>query len=250
MKEIIIDNKIISQSTFTMIAGPCSLESQEQMAEIMENVDADFIRGGVYKPRTTVDSFQGLREDGLRIFKTLKKKYNKLIITEIMAISQLDDIDDVDIIQIGARNMQNYDLLIAAGKTMKPILIKRGLANTVDELIGAISYIEAQGNDNIILCERGFRSFDNVSRFTIDMVAITVLKERTPYPVIVDPSHAAGRRDLVQPLALAAVMAGCDGLLVEVHPEPEMALSDADQQITINEYKALKEKVEKCIKLR
>ncbi len=250
MKKIIVKDKEISQSTFTMIAGPCSIESKEQMEVIMSNVEADFYRGGVYKPRTTVDSFQGLREEGLQLFVDLKNKYNKLIITEIMTIEQLNNLDGIDIIQIGARNMQNYDLLIAAGKTMKPILIKRGLASTVDELIGAISYIEAQGNDNIILCERGFRSFDNISRFTLDVAAIPVLKARTPYPVIVDPSHAAGTSELVEPLTLAAVAAGCDGLLIEVHPKPEDALSDADQQLTINEYNELKKKVEKCIQLR
>ncbi len=250
MKEIIVKDKVISQNTFTMIAGPCSIESEEQMREIMENVEADFYRGGVYKPRTTADSFQGLREEGLALFKKLRNEYNKLIITEIMSIDQLKDVGDIDIIQIGARNMQNYDLLIAAGKTNKPILIKRGLANTVDEMLGAISYIEAQGNNQIILCERGFRSFDNITRFTLDVAAIPVLKARTPYPVIVDPSHAAGVQELVEPLALAAVAAGCDGLLIEVHPNPECALSDADQQLTINQYKNLKVKVEKCVQLR
>lgn len=250
MKRIKLKDKIISQETFTMIAGPCSIESEAQMREIFTNVQADIYRGGAYKPRTTVESFQGMQQAGIELFSKLRDEYQQLIITEIMSIEQLNNIEKIDIIQIGARNMQNYDLLIAAGKTMKPILIKRGLANTVDELIGAISYIEAQGNDNIILCERGFRSFDNISRFTLDIAAIPVLKERTPYPVIVDPSHAAGKRELVEPLALAAVAAGCDGLLIEVHPDPSSALSDADQQLEISQYNDLKQKVEKCIQLR
>ncbi len=248
MKEIKIGNVTISQNTFTMIAGPCSLESYEQMDEIMQKIDADIYRAGVYKPRTNPESFQGLRETGLEMLVDLKHKHNKLIITEIMAIEQLKNVAEIDIIQIGARNMQNFDLLVAAAKTNKPILLKRGLANTVDELIGAIGYIEAAGNEQIIICERGIRSFDNISRFTLDIAAIVVLKQRTNYPVIVDPSHAAGTRNLVEPLALAAVAAGCDGLLVEVHPNPSEALSDAEQQLTIEMYEKLMIKVKKCRK--
>ncbi len=243
MKEIKVGNLVISQGSFTMIAGPCSLESYEQMDTIMQSIEADIYRAGVYKPRTSPESFQGLRESGLEMLVELKHKHNKLIITEIMAIEQLKHIAEVDVIQIGARNMQNFDLLTAAAKTNKPILIKRGLANTVDELIGAIGYIEAAGNDQIILCERGIRSFDTISRFTLDIAAIAVLKKRTKYPVIVDPSHAAGTRELVEPLTLAAVAAGCDGLLIEVHPNPEVALSDAEQQLTIEIYQELYEKL-------
>lgn len=243
MKEIKVGNITISQNTFTMIAGPCSLESYEQMDEIMQKVEADVYRAGVYKPRTNPNSFQGLREPGLEMLVDLKHKHNKLVITEIMSIDQLENTKEIDIIQIGARNMQNFDLLTAAAKTNKPILIKRGLANTVDELIGAIGYIEAAGNDQIILCERGIRSFDNISRFTLDIAAIPVLKKRTKYPVIVDPSHAAGTSELVEPLALAAVAAGCDGLLVEVHPNPQEALSDNEQQLTIDMYQKLMIKV-------
>ncbi len=250
MKKIKINEHIISQETFTMIAGPCSLESEAQMNEIMSNIKVDIYRAGVYKPRTTPQSFQGLREEGLTTLISLKGKFNKPIITEIMAISQLEQVEDIDIIQIGARNMQNFDLLTAAGATGKPILIKRGLANTIDELLGAIKYIEQTGNTKIILCERGFRSFDTISRFTIDMAAIPVLKAKTPYPVIVDPSHAAGASELVEPLALAAVAAGCDGLMVEVHPNPKAALSDAEQQLTIDQFQKLQAKVEKWIELR
>ncbi len=250
MREIIINNHVISQNTFTMIAGPCSLESKDQMQEIISMVDADIYRAGVYKPRTNPNSFQGLRAEGLEQLINLKKENNIPIITEIMAIDQLNNIDEIDIIQIGARNMQNFDLLLAAGKTKKPILIKRGLANTIEEFLGAIEYIESTGNHQIILCERGFRSFDTITRFTLDMAAITVLKTKTDYPVIVDPSHAAGTQELVEPLALAAVAAGCDGLMIEVHPNPEIALSDADQQLTIEQYKNLKQKVEKWIELR
>ncbi len=250
MEIIKINNHIISQNTFTMIAGPCALESREQMTTIMEQIDADIYRAGVFKPRTNPDSFQGLREAGLEMLVDLKKQQQKPIITEIMTIEQLHNIDDIDIIQIGARNMQNFDLLVAAGKTKKPILLKRGLANTIDEFIGAVKYIESTGNHQIILCERGFRSFDSITRFTIDMAAITILKERTDYPVIVDPSHAAGTQKLVEPLSLAAVAAGCDGLLIEVHPEPKSAKSDSEQQLTINQYNELKKKVEKWIELR
>ncbi len=247
--KITINDLEISQDTFTMMAGPCSLESEAQINMILDNVELDVLRAGVYKPRTTPESFQGLRKAGLDILVNKKKQYNKPIITEIMAIEQLKDINEIDIIQIGARNMQNYDLLIAAGKTQKPILLKRGLASTIDELIGASKYISSTGNDQIILCERGIRTFETKTRFTLDIAAIAILKELTPYPIIVDPSHAAGNMELVEPLALASVAAGCNGLLIEVHPDPKNALSDADQQLTINKYQELKRKVEKCRKL-
>lgn len=248
-KEIKIGDKVISQNTFTMIAGPCALESKEQMEYIINNVTCDFYRAGAYKPRTSPDSFQGLKRKGTEILNNLKNEYSIGIVSEVMSIDQLENFTNIDIIQIGARNMQNFDLLTAVAKLQKPILLKRGMGNTVEELIAASKYIEKEGNDQIIFCERGIRTFETSTRFMLDIAAISILQQETPYPVIVDPSHAAGRADLVEPLSLAAVAAGCNGLLIEVHPNPREALSDAEQQLTVEEFRKIQGKIEQWKKL-
>ncbi len=242
--EIKIKDQVISQSTFNVIAGPCSVESMEMMQQIVANLDNTmFIRGGAFKPRTSPYSFQGLKEQGIKILSDIKQDYNKLIVSEIMSIDQLALFDDVDIIQIGARNMQNFDLLKAVAKLGKPVLLKRGMGNTIDEFIGSAEYIASSGNDQIILCERGIRTFETQTRFTLDIASIEILKQRTNLPIFIDPSHAAGSYDLVESLSLASVAAGCNGLLIEVHNDPKNALSDADQQITIDKYNKLMVKV-------
>ncbi len=241
--EIQIGNTIICQDNFTMIAGPCAVESKEQFDIICREIETPFIRGGAFKPRTSPYDFQGLKNEGLKIMVEAKTKYNKFITTELLAVEDLQYFDEVDIIQIGARNMQNFSLLMAAAKTNKPILLKRGMGNTIDEFINAAEYIANMGNINIIMCERGIRTFEHATRFTLDIASIYEVKSRTNLPIFVDPSHAAGKVELVESLALAAVAAGCNGLLIEVHPNPKDALSDKKQQLTIKEYNTLVEKV-------
>lgn len=235
---------------FQIIAGPCSVENYEQMDTIFSSINnTNYIRGGAYKPRTRPTDFQGLGPEGINMMVELKEKYNKKIVCEALSVEQLVHFDDVDIIQIGARNMQNTPLLIAAGKTGKTILLKRGLASTVEELLSSAEYIKSTGNNNIILCERGIRTFSESSRFTLDIAAIAYIKKHSDYLVYIDPSHAAGDSSLVQALTLAGVVAGCDGLIIEVHPNPEVALSDKNQQLTIEEYNELYKKVNKCLEI-
>lgn len=225
-----------------IIHGPCSLESYEQMDEIIQNLKgiSSTFRCGIYKPRTNPDSFQGLKKDGIEILKKLKQENPQIKLTvEITSIDQLNEIDEIDIIQIGARNMQNYELLIAVGKTQKRVLLKRGFGATVEELISSAKYIQSQGNDNIILCERGIRTFSNSSRFTLDLSAVGFLQKKTTFPVFVDPSHAGGTAEEVIRLTKAAVAYGVDGILIEVHPDPKHALSDSEQQLNIEEYQKL-----------
>lgn len=220
---------------FAMIAGPCSVESEKQIRDIALAVSesgAVFLRGGAFKPRTSPYSFQGMQEKGIALLVMIKSETGMPLVTEISDISQLHLFDEVDIVQVGARNMQNYELLKELGKIKKPILLKRGLANTVEELLMSAEYILAGGNNEVILCERGIRTFENATRNTLDLSAVPLLKEITHLPVIVDPSHATGRRDLVLPMSLAAVAAGADGLMIEVHNNPEQALSDGQQSIT------------------
>src|SRR5665647_954151 len=220
---------------FSVIAGPCSIESKNQMIDIAKSVKsskAGFLRGGAFKPRTSPYSFQGMGEEGLDYLIQAKKETGLPVVTEIMSISQLEKYHDIiDVVQIGARNMQNYDLLKAAGKIRKPILIKRGMSATLEELLMSAEYVLAGGNENVILCERGIRSFQTATRNTLDLSAVPLLKTMTHLPVIVDPSHATGLYKLVAPMSLAAVAAGADGLLIEVHNDPEHALCDGPQSL-------------------
>ncbi len=228
-------NVKIGSGHFAMIAGPCSVESQEQVNDIATSVKeagANILRGGAFKPRTSPYAFQGLKEDGLQMLSEAKKLTGMPIITEIMNIRTLEYFENVDIIQVGARNMQNFDLLQELGKTKKPILLKRGLANTLQELLMSAEYIMSEGNENVILCERGIRTFETSTRNTLDLSAIPVLHEMTHLPVVVDPSHATGRSSLVPTMAAAAAACGADGLMIEVHNNPACALCDGAQSLT------------------
>ncbi len=224
----------IGGGTVTLIAGPCSVENEEQICQVALQVKAagaHMLRGGAFKPRTSPYSFQGLRAEGIRLLSLAKQVSGLPIVTEIMDASQLDCFDDVDVIQVGARNMQNFELLKVLGELRKPILLKRGLSATYEELLMSAEYIMAGGNENVILCERGIRTYETYTRNTLDITAIPVLKQLSHLPVLVDPSHAAGRYKLVPPLARAAIAAGADGLLIEVHNDPEHALSDGPQSL-------------------
>lgn len=236
----------IGGGELTLIAGPCSVESREQVCEIAESVKksgAKLLRGGAFKPRTSPYSFQGLRAEGIEFLLEAKKATGLPIVTEIMDISQLDLFSDVDVIQIGARNMQNFELLRQIGKTQKPILLKRGLSATYEELLMSAEYIMAEGNNNVILCERGIRTFETYTRNTMDVASVPALKKLSHLPVIVDPSHSGGRYDLVEPLSLAATAAGCDGLIIEVHNDPEHALCDGPQSLKPEAFDTLAKKV-------
>lgn len=220
----------------SIMAGPCSIESEEQILEIASSVKksgATFLRGGAFKPRTSPYSFQGMGEEGLELLKLAREKTGLPIVTELMSTDYLDKfVEDVDIIQIGARNMQNFDLLKAIGKTDKPILLKRGLCATIKEFLMSAEYIMANGNENVILCERGIRTFEDYTRNTLDLSAIPIIKKLSHLPIIVDPSHASGMWWLVEPLAKAAIAAGADGLMIEVHNDPDNAKCDGEQSIT------------------
>lgn len=225
-----------------VIAGPCAVESQEQIIEIARAVKksgANILRGGAFKARTSPYSFQGLGEQGLRFLINAKRETGLPIISEIMAPSQLPLFEEVDIIQVGARNMQNFELLKLLGKTDKPILLKRGLANSIEELLMSAEYIMVNGNEKIILCERGIRTFETMTRNTLDISAVPLLKKISHLPVVVDPSHAAGIAWLVEPLSMAAVAAGADGLIIEVHNNPALAKSDGAQSITPEMFSSL-----------
>jgi 3-deoxy-7-phosphoheptulonate synthase len=228
--------------TFTLIAGPCAVESREQTlttARCVAAAGAAMLRGGAYKPRTSPHSFQGLGREGLRVLAEAREATGLPIVTELTDAREIEPVLEVaDVIQIGARNMQNAALLTEVGRSGRPALLKRGAGATVDDLLAAAEYILVEGNDGVTLCERGIRTFERSTRFTLDVAAVPVLKERTHLPVIVDPSHAAGRRELVRPLSLAAVAAGADGLIVEVHPNPAEALCDGPQALTTAEFAA------------
>ena len=224
---------------FAMIAGPCSVESEEQIIEVAKAVKesgANILRGGAFKPRTSPYAFQGMKGEGIKLLLEAKKETGLPIVTEIMNISTLDLFADVDIIQVGARNMQNFDLLKELGKTRKPILLKRGLANTLQELLMSAEYIMSEGNENIILCERGIRTFETYTRNTLDLSAVAALHELSHLPVVVDPSHATGKAKMVSPMACAAVAAGADGLMIEVHNNPSCALCDGAQSLTPQQF--------------
>ncbi len=229
-----------------LIAGPCSVESEAQICGIAERVKASgaqFLRGGAFKPRTSPYAFQGMKAEGLELLSEAKQKTGLPIVTEIMSIDHLPLFEDVDVIQVGARNMQNFELLKQLGRLRKPILLKRGLANTVEELLMSAEYIMAGGNEQVILCERGIRTYETMTRNTLDISAVPVLKRLSHLPVIVDPSHASGINWLIEPLALAAAAIGADGLIIEVHNDPSHALCDGAQSITPDQFDGLARKV-------
>ena len=237
----------IGGGNFCMIAGPCSVETEEQIvcvAKAVKAAGANMMRGGAFKPRTSPYDFQGLRGRGIELLKIAREETGLPIVTEIMSVSDLPLFEDVDVLQVGARNMQNFDLLKELGKTNKAILLKRGLANTLKELLMSAEYIMSSGNENIILCERGIRTYSDYTRNTMDISAIPMLKELSHLPVIADPSHATGMSRLVPPMALAATAAGADGLIIEVHNDPMHALCDGAQSLKPEEYAALVKKVE------
>ena len=247
-----VDGHKIGGGHFAVMAGPCSVESKEQILEVSKDIlgsGANFLRGGAFKPRTSPYAFQGLEENGIELLLECKKKYGIPIVTEIMGISDIPLFEDVDVIQVGARNMQNFRLLKELGHLKQPILLKRGLANTIEEFLMSAEYIMAGGNENIILCERGIRTFETFTRNTFDVSAIPVLKRLTHLPVIADPSHAAGLDWLVEPLAKAAVAAGADGLMIEVHNDPSHALSDGKQSLTPDGFDSVMQKLKTYIEL-
>jgi len=233
---------------FQVIAGPCSIETNEQITEVANAVKesgATLLRGGAFKPRTSPYAFQGLHDEGLKMLIEAKKATGLPIVTELMDARHIPLFEDVDLIQIGARNMQNFELLKEVGKLNKPILLKRGLANTLEEFIMSAEYIMAGGNENVILCERGIRTFETSMRNTLDISAIPMLKKMSHLPIVIDPSHAAGLRFMVEPLAMAAIAAGADGLMVEVHNNPEKALCDGPQSLTPQMFDEFMKKVSK-----
>lgn len=231
---------------FAMIAGPCSVETEEQIitvAKAVKAAGADMLRGGAFKPRTSPYDFPGLKAPGIELLKLARKETGLPFVTEIMSVTDLPLFEDVDMLQVGARNMQNFDLLRELGKVNKPILLKRGLANTLKELLMSAEYIMASGNERVILCERGIRTFSDYTRNTLDLSAVPMLRELTHLPIIVDPSHATGISRLVPPMALAGAACGADGLIIEVHNDPMHALCDGAQALRPEEYAALAEKV-------
>lgn len=242
-----VDGHLFGGKHFQLIAGPCSVESEEQViavAKAVKAAGATVLRGGAFKPRTSPYAFQGLREKGMEILLTAKREVGMPIITEIMDIRYLPLFEDVDIIQVGARNMQNFELLKELGKTRKPILLKRGMAATIEEWLMSAEYIMSEGNMNVILCERGIRTFEPYTRNTLDLSAIPVLKELTHLPIIVDPSHASGLARLVLPLSLASVGAGADGLEIEVHNDPVHALCDGAQSLRPEQFGDLVKRID------
>ena len=237
-----VQNAVIGDGELTIMAGPCSVESEDQIMTIAKAVKAagaTMLRGGTFKPRTSPYAFQGMRAEGIRLLKQAGDSVGLPIVTEIMNADHLEYFEDVDIIQVGARNMQNFELLKALGKVNKPILIKRGMASTIKELLMSAEYVMAGGNEQVILCERGIRTFETATRNTFDLSAVPVLKKLTHLPIIVDPSHATGKHDLVPPMSLAGVACGADGLMIEVHNQPEKALSDGPQSLRPEEFEAL-----------
>lgn len=239
-------------NTFTIIAGPCSVEGEEQMGAIATAVSqsgAKLLRGGAFKPRSSPYSYQGLKEEGLRLLSLAKKESGLPVVSEIMNQTQIPLFEEIDLIQIGARNMQNFDLLKEVAKTQKPILLKRGLASTIEELLLSAEYILSAGNSRVILCERGIRTFETMTRNTLDLSAVVVLKQKTHLPVIVDPSHAAGSSALVEPLAKAALAVGADGVMIETHNDPQRALCDGAQSLDLEQFAALMRQLRQRVSL-
>ena len=235
--------EIIAKQDKIIISGPCAIESYEQLLETAKFIKlqgANVLRGGAFKPRTSPNSFKGLKEEGLEILKAVKKETGLAVITELMDVRDLEKVYEVaDIIQIGSRNMQNFTLLTEVGKQDKPVMLKRGFVATVKEWIGASEYIIAEGNSKILMCERGIRTFSDYTRNTLDLAVVPIIKKETNLPVIVDPSHGTGIRELIKPMSKASLACGADGLMIEVHPQPEIALSDGEQSLHFNEYEDL-----------
>lgn len=240
------DSADIGGEALCIVGGPCAVESLSQMQSVVQRLGGCLqgLRGGVFKPRTSPYSFQGLGEAGLDILAQVRRQSGLPVISEVMAIHQIDSmVSSVDVLQVGSRNMQNFDLLKALGATNKPVLLKRGLAATLEEFVMAAEYIISHGNPQVILCERGIRSFDSYTRNVLDLGTVVALKHITHLPVMVDPSHAAGRRELIPSLALAAIAAGADGLIIECHPTPETSVSDAQQALSLEEMAELIERL-------
>jgi 3-deoxy-7-phosphoheptulonate synthase len=248
-----IDGRRIGGEHFATIAGPCTVESREVLLDAARSVrdaGAQFLRGGAYKPRTSPYSFQGLGEAGLRLLAEAKAETGLPIVTELMDVRDLEPVLEVaDVVQLGARNMQNYTLLTEVGRAGKPVLLKRGLSATLEELLMAAEYILKEGNEQVMLCERGIRTYEPSYRFTLDLMAVPVLRELTHLPIVIDPSHAAGKRSLVEPLSLAAAAAGADGVIVEVHPSPEEAVCDGPQALYADDFAAYLRKLEAAAEL-
>lgn len=245
-----IAGRKIGEGYFNVFAGPCSVENEEQIlmvAEAVKKAGASFLRGGAFKPRTSPYSFQGMEAEGLKLLLEAKRQTGLPIVTEIMSEKHLDLFADVDIIQLGARNMQNFMLLKELGRSKKPILLKRGLSATMEEFLMAAEYIFAGGNENVILCERGIRTFEPMIRNNLDVSAVPLVKLHSHLPIVIDPSHAAGRRDMVAPLSRAAVAIGADGLMIEVHNDPKSALCDGAQSLDIEQFTATMEDVRKRV---
>lgn len=244
--------EIGNNKPIAIIAGPCSVESKQQLTTIAKSVKssgAKLLRGGAFKPRTSPYSFQGLKEKAIDLLKAANKKYELPTVSEISSSSQISLFEkNIDLLQVGARNMQNFDLLKALGKSSKPVLLKRGFANTIEEWLMAAEYIVSEGNPNVILCERGIRTFEPYTRNTLDLSVISIIKQKTNLPIIIDPSHATGDWRLVEKMSMAAVVAGADGLMIEVHNNPENALSDGDQSLTLENFEHLMQEVKKMAK--
>jgi 3-deoxy-7-phosphoheptulonate synthase len=248
-----VEGRKIGGQHFMMIAGPCTVESREVLldaAHAVKDAGAQLLRGGAYKPRTSPYSFQGLGGEGLRLLQEAKDETGMPIVTELMDVRDLEAVVEVaDVIQLGARNMSNFPLLTEVGRTNKPVLLKRGLSATLEDLLMAAEYILKEGNEQVMLCERGIRTFETSYRFTLDLMAVPVLKQLSHLPVVVDPSHAAGRRDLVLSMSLAAAAAGADGIIVETHPDPDTAICDGPQQLVADDFGEYLRKVEAAAEL-
>jgi 3-deoxy-7-phosphoheptulonate synthase len=248
------DGVMVGEGSFSIMAGPCSIESERQIELVVEHLkanDVKIMRGGVFKPRSSPYAFRGMGLEGLRMFYQLCKEQGIKIITEVMQVSQIEEmVDFVDVFQVGARNSQNFNLLDALGEAQKPVLLKRGISGTLEELLQAAEYIFSNGNEKIMLCERGIRSYENAYRNVLDLNAVPVLKAKTHLPVIVDPSHGIGLRDYVEPMSLAAVMAGADGVIYETHQKPEEAFSDGQQTVNFMESERLIKRMRQAFALR
>ncbi len=235
--------KVGGRSPFLVIAGPCAVESRDQLmktAKLLKKMGVPVLRGGAYKPRTSPHSFQGLCEGGLQLLDEVRKETGLLVVTEVVSPEHVELVaKHVDILQVGARNMQNFDLLTEVGRIRKPVILKRGLSGTLEEWLGSAEYILLGGNPDVILCERGIRTFETATRNTADLAIIPLVKERTHLPIIFDPSHATGKRNLVAPMALSSIIAGAQGVMVEIHPDPEHALSDGPQSLHFKEFEKL-----------
>jgi len=248
-----VGGQTINGKKFTMMAGPCSIESKEQLLEIasqLKELGVNFLRGGAFKPRTSPYAFTGLEKEGLEILREVKEETGQITVTELTDTRDIELVSEYsDIIQIGARNMHNFRLLKEVGQSAKPVILKRGFAATIEEFLLAAEYIVSEGNPNVILCERGIRTFETATRNTLDINAIPLLKELTHLPVIGDPSHASGRRSLILPLTRAIIAAGADGAIIEAHTEPEKALSDKDQQLSMDEFSNLMREIKPLVEL-